>query len=75
MPMNHPPHPGGFLLRQCIEPMGLSITQAAAALGRYADHPIGTGERKRRARERTGESRHSALHPPSARAFGAPVLE
>jgi addiction module HigA family antidote len=32
MPMN-PPHPGGFVLRQCIEPLGLSITQAAAALG------------------------------------------
>jgi len=28
-----PPHPGGFVLRQCIEPLGLSITQAAAALG------------------------------------------
>ena len=27
------PHPGGFVLRQCIEPLGLSITDAAAALG------------------------------------------
>lgn len=33
MPMKNPPHPGGFVLRQCIEPMGLSITAAAAALG------------------------------------------
>ncbi len=33
MPMKNPPHPGGFVLRQCIEPLGLSITQAAAALG------------------------------------------
>jgi antitoxin HigA-1 len=32
MPMKNPPHPGGFVLRQCIEPLGLSIT-AAAALG------------------------------------------
>jgi addiction module HigA family antidote len=31
--MKNPPHPGGFVLRQCIKPMGLSITQAAAALG------------------------------------------
>lgn len=31
MPMKTPPHPGGFVLRQCIEPLGLSIT--AAALG------------------------------------------
>ena len=33
MPMKNPPHPGGFVFRQCIEPLGLSITQAAAALG------------------------------------------
>ena len=33
MPMKNPPHPGGFVLRQCIEPLGLNITQAAAALG------------------------------------------
>ncbi len=33
MPMKNPPHPGGFVLRQCIEPMGLTITQAADALG------------------------------------------
>ena len=33
MPMKNPPHPGGFVLRQCIAPLGLSITQAAAALG------------------------------------------
>lgn len=33
MPMKNPPHPGGTVLRQCIEPLGLSITDAAAALG------------------------------------------
>ena len=33
MPMKNPPHPGGFVLRQCIKPLGLSITQAATALG------------------------------------------
>ena len=33
MPLKNPPHPGGFVLRQCIEPLGLTITQAAAALG------------------------------------------
>ena len=33
MPMKSPPHPGGFVLRQCIEPLGLTITGAAAALG------------------------------------------
>jgi antitoxin HigA-1 len=33
MPMKNPPHPGGLVLRQCIKPLGLSITAAAAALG------------------------------------------
>ena len=31
--MKNPPHPGGFVLRECIQPLGLSITAAAAALG------------------------------------------
>ena len=33
MPMKNPPHPGAFVLRQCIEPLGLTITEAATALG------------------------------------------
>ncbi len=33
MPMKNPPHPGGFVLRQCIEPLGLTIKDAASALG------------------------------------------
>ena len=33
MAMKNPPHPGGFLRRQCIEPLGLTITDAATALG------------------------------------------
>jgi addiction module HigA family antidote len=33
MTMKNPPHPGGVVLRQCIEPLGLTITDAAAALG------------------------------------------
>jgi addiction module HigA family antidote len=33
MPMKNPPHPGGVVLRLCIEPLGLTITDAAAALG------------------------------------------
>ncbi len=31
--MKKPPHPGGFVFRQCIEPLGLTITDAATALG------------------------------------------
>ena len=33
MRMKNPPHPGGFVFRQCIEPLGLTITDVAAALG------------------------------------------
>jgi len=33
MPMQNPPHPGGFDFRQCLEPLGLTITDAASALG------------------------------------------
>ena len=31
--MRNPPHPGLVVLQECIEPSGLTITQAAAALG------------------------------------------
>jgi addiction module HigA family antidote len=31
--MKNPPHPGGVVLRQCIQPLGLTITEAASALG------------------------------------------
>ena len=31
--MKNPPHPGVVVLQECIEPSGLSITDAAAALG------------------------------------------
>ena len=33
MSMNNPPHPGGIVKRQCIEPMGLTVTRAAQGLG------------------------------------------
>jgi antitoxin HigA-1 len=31
--MHNPPHPGGIVRRQCLEPLGLSVTEAAKALG------------------------------------------
>jgi addiction module HigA family antidote len=31
--MKNPPHPGAVVLQECIEPLGLTITDAAAALG------------------------------------------
>ncbi len=33
MLMKNPPHPGTVVLQECIQPLGLSITNAAAALG------------------------------------------
>ena len=33
MAMHNPPHPGGIVRRQCLEPLGLSVTEAAKALG------------------------------------------
>lgn len=33
MIMKNPPHPGLVVLQECVEPSGLTITQAAGALG------------------------------------------
>jgi len=33
MPMKNPPHPGLSVRADCIEPLGLTITEAAKALG------------------------------------------
>ena len=32
MAMRNPPHPGGIIRRQCLEPLGLSVTAAAKGL-------------------------------------------
>jgi len=33
MPMKNPPHPGHSIKDACLEPLGLSVTQAAVVLG------------------------------------------
>jgi addiction module HigA family antidote len=33
MSMKNPPHPGSTVLHDCIEPLGLTITEAAQKLG------------------------------------------
>ena len=33
MSMKNPPHPGGIIRREVIEPLGLSVSHAAALLG------------------------------------------
>ena len=32
MLMHNPPHPGAFIRRQCLEPLGLTVTEAAKGL-------------------------------------------
>ncbi len=31
--MHNPPHPAGIVRRQCLEPLGLTVTEAAQGLG------------------------------------------
>ncbi len=33
MTLQNPPHPGGIVMRQCLEPLGLTIAEAAKELG------------------------------------------
>jgi hypothetical protein len=33
MPMKNPPHPGRIVRQECLEPLGLTVTDAAKALG------------------------------------------
>ena len=33
MPMKNPPHPGLSVLRDCLEPLGLSVAEGARRLG------------------------------------------
>ncbi len=32
MAMHDPPHPGGIVRRQCLEPLSLTVTRAAGGL-------------------------------------------
>ena len=38
MPMENPPHPGLSIRYDCLEPLGLSVTDAAAHLGVSRKH-------------------------------------
>jgi addiction module HigA family antidote len=38
MPMKNPPHPGEIVRNDCIEPLGLTITEAAEGLGVSRKH-------------------------------------
>ena len=38
MPMKNPPHPGVSIRHDCLEPLGLSVTEAAVHLGVSRKH-------------------------------------
>lgn len=38
MPMKNPPHPGETIRKDCIEPLGLTVTKAAEGLGVSRKH-------------------------------------
>ena len=38
MPMNNPPHPGETVRKDCIEPLDLTVTEAAEGLGVSRKH-------------------------------------
>jgi addiction module HigA family antidote len=60
MLMHNPPHPGEILRTLCLEPLGLSVTEAAKALGvsRKTLSSLLNG--------RTGISPEMAIRPPKA---------
>ena len=48
MKMHNPPHPGEVLRELCLKPLGLTVTQAARALGVSRKTLSGISERPRR---------------------------
>ena len=42
MTMNNPPHPGLSIRENCLDPLGLSVTEAAEVLG-VARHTLSNG--------------------------------
>ena len=63
MAMHNPPHPGGIVRRQCLEPLGLSVTAAASHLG------ISRQSLSELVNERAGVSVEMAIR--LAKAFGS----
>lgn len=38
MPMKNPPHPGAIVRKDCLDPLGLTVTEAAEGLGVSRKH-------------------------------------
>ena len=56
MAMKNPPHPGRGIRENCLEPLGLNVTEAAAVLGVARHTPFAGIERPRRDLARHGHS-------------------
>ncbi len=63
MPMKNPPHPGRIVRQECLEPLGLSVTDGAKALG------ISRNALSELVNERRGISTEMAIR--LAKAFGS----
>lgn len=63
MPMKNPPHPGRIVRQECLEPLGLSVTDAARALG------VSRNALSELVNERRGVSPEMAIR--LAKAFGS----
>ena len=47
MAMSNPPHPGRSIRENCLDPLGLNVTEAAKALGVARPTPLAGSERPR----------------------------
>ena len=56
MVMNNPSHPGRSIRENCLEPLGLNVTEAAKVLGCCPSHPLAGSERPRGHLPRDGHS-------------------
>ena len=63
MPMKNPPHPGRIVRQECLEPLGLTVTDAAKALG------VSRNALSELVNERSGISPEMAIR--LAKAFGS----
>ncbi len=61
--MHNPPHPGGIVKRQCLEPLGLSVSRASEGLA------VSEAELSDLVNERTGVSADMAVR--LSKAFGS----
>ena len=65
MTMKNPPHPGEIIRELCLEPLGLTVTQAAQGTWRDPQDPFFAGERSRGPFPGNGRQAVAGLWPQS----------